>query len=99
MRLRITLAALCAAATAAVFAPAPATAAAGCPDNMTPTPASFVQNGEKKDKNPRDGVICAKPAPECIATQQCPGGPDTGLFGEPMLGIDGNWYYVVDNSY
>lgn len=99
MRLRITLAALTAAVTAAVFAPTHAAATGGCPDHMTPTPAAFVNNGAKKDKNPKDGVICAKPAPECIATQQCPGGPDWDVYGAPLLGLDGNWYFVTDNSY
>ncbi len=99
MRFRLTLAAFVVATTAAFVAPAPSAAIGGCPDHMTPTPASFVNNGDKKDKNPKDGVVCAKPAPECVVTQQCPGGPDTDLYGMPLLGIDGNWYYVTDNSY
>jgi hypothetical protein len=99
MRLRLTLAAFVAATTAAFFAPAPAGAAAGCPDDMTPVPASFVQNGDKKDKAPKDGVVCAKPAPACLASGQCQGGPDVDLYGMPLLGLDGNWYFVVDNDY
>ena len=99
MRLRITLAAVAAAAAAAVLAPVPAGAAAGCPDDMTPTPTFLVNNGDKKDKNPKDQIICAKPAPDCVITQQCPGGPDYDAFGEPLLGVDGKWYYVTDNSY
>jgi hypothetical protein len=99
MRLRITLAAFAAAATAAAFAPGSAVATAGCPDDMTPTPAAFVNNGDKKDKEPKDGIICAKPAPECVVTQHCPGGPDYDMFGMPLLGLDGHWYYVTDNSF
>ncbi|HEV2812797.1 MAG TPA: hypothetical protein VGW10_06035 [Solirubrobacteraceae bacterium] len=99
MRLRLTLAAFVAATTAAFFAPAPATAALGCPDHMSPTPAAFVNNGDKKDKEPKDGIVCAKPAPACFATQQCTGGPDFDTFGVPLLGADGNYYFVTDNSY
>ena len=99
MRLRITLVALAAATTAAVFAPAPASADFGCPNDMGPTPAAFVNNGDKKDKEPKDGVVCAKPAPECLVTQQCHGGPDYDVYGMPLLGLDGKWYYVVDNSF
>ncbi|MDQ3741623.1 MAG: hypothetical protein M3389_11850 [Actinomycetota bacterium] len=99
MRSRITLAALAAAVTAVMFVPAPASAEAGCPDNMSPVPASFVQNGDKKDKEPRDGLVCAKPAPECVFTGQCQGGPDNDLYGLPLLGLDGKYYYVTDNSF
>lgn len=99
MRSRILLAALAAAATAAVSAPAPAAATAGCPDSMAPMPAAFVQNGDKKDKEPKDGLVCAKPAPECAFTGECNGGPDNDEFGLPLLGLDGRYYWVVDNSY
>ena len=99
MRLRITLATLMADTTAVMFVPATASAELGCPDHMSPTPTAFVNNGAKKDKDPKDGIICAKPAPDCIITQQCPGGPDYDLFGPPLLGVDGKWYYVTDNSF
>jgi hypothetical protein len=99
MRLRITLASLVAVALAAVLAPAPASGTAGCPDHMSPTPAAFVNNGDKKDKDPKDGIVCAKPAPDCVITQHCPGGPDYQLFGDPLLATDGKYYYVVDNSF
>ena len=99
MRSRITLAALAATVTAVIVAPAPAGAAAGCPDNMTPVPAAFVQNGDKKDKEPKDGLVCAKPAPECVFTGGCNGGPDNDLYGAPLLGADGKYYYVTDNSF
>ena len=99
MRLRLTLAAFVIATTAAFLAPVPASAALGCPDNMSPVPAAFVQNGDKKDKEPKDGLVCAKPAPECMTTGGCHGGPDVDLYGAPLLGADGKYYFVTDNSY
>jgi hypothetical protein len=65
-----------------------------CPDNMAPTPAVLVNNGQQKDKN-GDQFVCAKPA-GCSQIELC-GGPDYDLFGAPLRHIDGNLYYVTDN--
>lgn len=65
-----------------------------CPSGMFPTPAALVNNGEAKDKN-ADRFVCAKPA-DCSQVQFC-GGPDYDLYGEPLVGLDGQLYYVTDN--
>ncbi len=68
-----------------------------CPDDMTPLPAVFVNNGTQKDRN-TNGVVCAKPT-TCLVVQgnDCKGGPDDDTFGVPLLGADGKWYYVTDD--
>lgn len=70
----------------------------GCPDDMTPVPAAFVQQGNKKDHN-ENTFVCAKPT-QCGAfpgQDPCRGGPDDDLFGHSLLGDDGLWYYVTDD--
>ena len=98
--MRLTLAcfsAACVAAVIFVFGAAPASGVVrGCPDGMTPAPVIFVNNGEQKDKN-MNGVICAKPAPQCVVDGTCPGGPDEALFGPPLQGLNGHWYFVTDD--
>ncbi len=94
-RTPIAMAGLLALALAATGAsPAAANPATACPANMTPTPAVLVNNGDQKDRN-ADHFVCAKPA-ECSQVEYC-GGPDYDLYGEPLLGMDGNLYYVTDN--
>ena len=65
-----------------------------CPDNMAPTPAVLVNNGQSKDKN-GDQFVCAKPA-DCSDVQFC-GGPDYDFFGQPLRHVNGGLYYVTDN--
>ena len=65
-----------------------------CPDNMAPTPAALVNNGQAKDKN-GDHFVCAKPA-GCSDVQFC-GGPDYDFVGAPLRHVDGTLYYVTDN--
>jgi hypothetical protein len=82
---------------AAVDVP-PASAELGCPNDMTLTPAALVRQGTKKDKN-ANTFICAKPT-TCLQSSGviCQGGPDDQLYGgPPLLGNDGEWYYVVDD--
>ena len=98
MRRNSVVLAVLAVSALAAFGPAPvgADATATCPDHMTPVPEQFVHNGEKKDHND-DGFVCAKPAPSCVVDGTCNGGRDYDVFGVPLLGMDGNWYYVTDN--
>jgi hypothetical protein len=99
MRRTATLLASAAAAVSlfAVAGASPAAAEAGCPDGMTTVPSALVNNGDKKDKN-ENFVVCAKPT-TCLEFSGpiCHGGPDDELYGKPLLGTDGQWYYVVDD--
>lgn len=95
-----------AAAAAGLFAalgpaplgPAPAAAEFGCPSQMTPAPAAFVRQGDRKDHN-GNTLVCATPT-TCVQASGpiCHGGPDDDIYGSvPLLGSDGEWYYVVDD--
>jgi hypothetical protein len=83
----------------AVFGAQPASGDVGCPNDMTPAPREFVQEGEKKDKN-GNGVVCVKPVECALAGDGCHGGPDDDVerFGLPLLGNDGSWYFVGDDE-
>ena len=69
MKRRLALAAALA-ASLAMPAGASATNLFGCPDQMVPTPAALVPEGNKKDHN-NNMVICAK-----VEDNRVVGGPD-----------------------